>query len=107
MRQYSRPDNLQKVSNIECTKLDDWRTSKGWSYDKMAKFLRVSMISVRRWCNGQTIPSLPMAFWIEYRTKGGMPVVAWLNTQIGKAEFNHYLKEGTPDGNEEGQAALP
>ena len=34
-----------------------------------------------------------MAFWLEHVTKGGVPVVTWMATQVAKAEFSHYQKE--------------
>lgn len=96
MKPYIKPLDLRGFI-VENTTLDDWRVSKGWSLELLSKKLGITLVTVRRWCRGQTVPSLPLAFWIEYVTKGGVPVVSWMATRIGKSEFEHYKKESGHD----------
>lgn len=107
MKPYIKPVHLRGFI-VENTLLDDWRVSKGWSLELLSKKLGITLMTVRRWCRGQTVPSLPLAFWIEFVTKGGVPVVAWMSTQLGKSEFDHYLTEsGVKNGKQEARAAVP
>jgi transcriptional regulator with XRE-family HTH domain len=106
VRPYIKPLDLRGTI-IESTVLDDWRVSKGWSLELLSKKLGITLVSVKRWCRGQTIPSLPLAFWIEYVTKGGVPVVSWMGTRLGKSEFNHYMQEsGVKNGKSEAKATV-
>lgn len=107
MRAYSKPLDLRGVL-IENTILDDWRVSKGWSLEKLSQKLGITLVTVKRWCRGQTVPSLQLAFWIEYATKGGVPVVSWMSTRLAKSEFEHYLRESKGEnGSEEAKATVP
>lgn len=66
------------------TRLQEYLTAHGISYDKFARTLGVNPLSVSHMANGRVIPRLVVAFKIEYVTAGAVPATSWLESQIGK-----------------------
>lgn len=51
------------------------------------------------WIHGQVLPSLINAYRLDAFTRGAVPAVAWLGTELGKAE---YAKAAGSKGNQKG-----
>lgn len=92
MRSYAKPLALNDVA-VESTALDNWRVEQNWSLEKLSKHLGLVLATTKRYCSGQRCPNIAVAFWIEYRTHGQVPVVSWLSMQVAKQEFEHYKKQ--------------
>lgn len=70
------------------TPLQEWIDQVGVSYYWIAKKLKVHPQVVTKWARGQVLLGLINAFKIERLTKGAVPAVSWLATEIGKVAWN-------------------
>ncbi len=64
--------------------LADHRKSKSW----LATQVRSSIQSIENLAFGRALPTLITAFQIERATKGGVPAVSWLGTELGRHYWN-------------------
>ena len=71
------------------TPLQAWLKMTGRSKYSIAKEMGVDPKIVTVWVSGRGLPSLLNAFKIEKATKGGVPAVSWLGTELGRILWNN------------------
>jgi DNA-binding XRE family transcriptional regulator len=59
-------------------KLARWIDSKGWTRERAAKRLDITVIALNALCRNARRPSLELAFEIEDLTRGAVPARSWL-----------------------------
>jgi transcriptional regulator with XRE-family HTH domain len=59
-------------------KLGDWVDEHGWTRQRLADELGITLVSAARLCSGSRRPSLEMAVKIEDLTEGAVPVRYWI-----------------------------
>lgn len=90
VRRGRKPNMLTMEHRSKSTlKLDSplefYCTSNGISLFRAAEEIGVNYGTARRLWNGRGLPSLPVAFRMESWSKGGVPAVSWLGTEVGRA----------------------
>jgi len=68
----------------ETTLLKEWMRARSISLAEFGRLVGCSPQTVQYWATGRVIPELPAAFMVEAVTGGGVPVSAWLSTEMGR-----------------------
>lgn len=70
------------------TPLRAWCEATDTTPFAVSKGLGVAHSAVWKWYKGLTLPSLVLAAKLEEWTDGGVLLVAWLGTDLAKAQYN-------------------
>jgi transcriptional regulator with XRE-family HTH domain len=68
---------------IHLSALDAWAKEKDLSTYAIAKILGCSINAVKLWRQGQSLPNVIYACYIERLTGGAVPVQYWMTTPLG------------------------
>ncbi len=60
-------------------KLGEWVDAQGWTRQRLADELGITVGSAVRLCNGVRRPGLELAIQIEALTRGAVPVTSWID----------------------------
>lgn len=69
------------------TALDDWMRAGGVSNIALSQMVGCGVNIVQYWRQGQCLPNLLYAFKIERATKGAIPAVYWIDTDLGREQW--------------------
>ena len=76
-----------KVADRASTPLGQWLKSNGHSLTQLAKDVGVCLVQMQFLAYGQRMPGLVTAFKIEQATRGEVPAISWLATELGKYQW--------------------
>lgn len=75
---------IRAMDHVEATPLEQWRLKQGIGHRRLAGLIGAAITSVKQWCRGGTLPTIPAAYRIEEATDGEVPVSSWLATKLGR-----------------------
>lgn len=70
---------------VEETRFKAWLDAAGHTVFWASQQLKTSPRTVHLWANGQSIPTLPMAFAIDVLSEGQVPPASWLSLRVAQS----------------------
>ena len=85
----ARPRHLPLT--VTGKRLYDWLADNHLTMPRLGRELGIDPSLMRRWCIGETTPSLPHAFAVQQRT--GIPMEVWLRREtVADIQEREYLE---------------